>query len=410
MHRDARRSGFSELTYFNLKPLLNAKRFTATIDIGDDSRIDAALTFPDARAAGKGQEAARFGLQLLRGGIGYLEEEIGKAFGGEEKLDGTKVALMMTRLREACNEAQVKVDGATLNVAAKVKTEAENVRAVITEVRPKIEAAANRVRSAQNLRQLGLALHSYHDTMGALPPLSSLYDRQGNPNGLSWRVHLLPYVEEMPLYRQFRLDEPWDSDHNKKLIAQMPKIFAAPGVKTKEAGMTFYQAIASSPGEQIRTVFVQAPNARQRLYNIPDGASNTIAFVEAAEPVIWMKPDDIVFNPRQKLLPKLGGVFEDGFNIAFCDGAVRFLRKKEAGEELVKALATANGGEVVRLPGDEDDEDRPGKRFKDKGSGKDKKRPFIEEDWKDRKDGTVKDVKTDKAPEFDRKDFERKDR
>jgi hypothetical protein len=246
--------------------------------------------------------------------------------------------------------------------------------------------------------------------MGALPPQSSLYDRQGNPNGLSWRVHLLPYVEEGALYRQFRFDEPWDSDHNKKLIAQMPKVFAAPGVKTKEAGMTYYQAIVSSATDQIRTVFVQSPNARQGLYNIPDGTSNTIAFVEAAEPVIWTKPDDIVFNPKQKLLPKLGGVFEDGFNVVFCDGAVRFLRKKEAGEDMVKALATANGGEVVQLPGDEDDDERPGRRLTDKGSRKVKDRPFGEEGWKDRKDVSEKYSPTDRRPPVDKEKVEPKDR
>jgi hypothetical protein len=146
------------------------------------------------------------------------------------------------------------------------------------------------------------------------------------------------------------------------------------------------------------------------LFRIPDGVSNTIAFVEAAEPVIWTKPDDITFNPKQKLLPKLGGVFDDGFNVTFCDGAVRFMRKKEVTEELIKALATANGGEVVNWPGDEDDEDRPGRRLTDKGSDKVRDKPFIREEWKDRKDFVDKDTIKDRLPRVDKDRFEPRDR
>ena len=77
-----------------------------------------------------------------------------------------------------------------------------------------------------HLKQIGLAMHNYLDANGHFPTPFSV-DKQKKPL-LSWRVHLLPYLEQQNLYRQFRLDEPWDSEHNKKLIKLMPKIFQCP--------------------------------------------------------------------------------------------------------------------------------------------------------------------------------------
>ena len=88
---------------------------------------------------------------------------------------------------------------------------------------------AERARSMNNLRQLMLALHNYHDAHGHFP--TDIRDKDGKPL-LSWRVHILPYIEQENLYRQFKLDEPWDSEHNKKLVKSMPKVFAVRGRPT----------------------------------------------------------------------------------------------------------------------------------------------------------------------------------
>src|SRR5581483_2163049 len=61
---------------------------------------------------------------------------------------------------------------------------------------------------------------------GTYPP-TTLYDKEGRPT-LSWRVALLPYLGEEALYKEFKLDEPWDSLHNKKLLKKMPKALQAP--------------------------------------------------------------------------------------------------------------------------------------------------------------------------------------
>src|SRR5262245_59728137 len=83
---------------------------------------------------------------------------------------------------------------------------------------------AHRRTSQNNLKMVRLAMHNFHDAMGRFPAATA-YAKNGKPL-LSWRVAILPYIEEDALYRQFKLDEPWDSPHNKKLIAKMPKIYA----------------------------------------------------------------------------------------------------------------------------------------------------------------------------------------
>ena len=89
-----------------------------------------------------------------------------------------------------------------------------------------------------------------------------------------------------------------------------------------------------------------ATGAPTKITDMTDGTSNTLMVAEAAEPVIWTKPDDLAFDP-DKPLPKLGGHFPGGFNAAFMDGSVRFLHQTMS-EKTLKALITRNGGEVVR--------------------------------------------------------------
>jgi RNA polymerase sigma factor (sigma-70 family) len=114
----------------------------------------------------------------------------------------------------------------------------------------KLFEARDRMLSGSNLKQIGIALHNYHNDYDTLPA-PAIYGKNGKPL-LSWRVTLLPYIEQDNLYQQFNLDEPWDSEHNKKLLAKMPKTYVPPGVKTKEPYLTYYQVFVG-PG----TVFLR---------------------------------------------------------------------------------------------------------------------------------------------------------
>src|SRR5262249_51054552 len=146
--------------------------------------------------------------------------------------------------------------------------------------------------------------HLYHDANRSLPP-AIIRDPAGRPLH-SWRVALLPYLGEEPLFRQIRLNEPWDSDHNKQFWSKMPKVYELPGKKPDkkiDETKTYYQ-VFSGPG---------TPMGQQRPVRIADlkkGSSNTILVAEAGIPVNWMEPKDIEFRttPAAGYLPsQIGG-------------------------------------------------------------------------------------------------------
>jgi hypothetical protein len=215
-----------------------------------------------------------------------------------------------------------------------------------------LELPAERMRSSNNLKQIAIAFHNAHDTMGRLP--AGFYDPAGKKLVLSWRVAILPYLEQENLYRQFKLDEPWDSEHNKKLIAQIPKAYMPPG-NTVAAGYTYYRGFTGGGAvlnpEPGRPGQPGQPNYAFGLSfsRIPDGTSNTFLVAEAADPVIWTKPDDLPFDPKGPP-PKLGGVFEAGFTVAMCDGSTRFFRKGSLDEKTLRHLIDARDGNVINFP------------------------------------------------------------
>lgn len=132
------------------------------------------------------------------------------------------------------------------------------------------------------LEQFGLAFHNYHDTYGKFPRADG--DASGKNTGLSWRVHLLPYLDQAPLYNLFHMDEAWDSEHNKSLIQKMPSTFRSPGVTDKEK--TAFHVLT---GE--KTLFHGDEGIG--MANITDGTSNSILAVLAAADTaeIWTKPE-----------------------------------------------------------------------------------------------------------------------
>jgi prepilin-type processing-associated H-X9-DG protein len=201
--------------------------------------------------------------------------------------------------------------------------------------------AAQRNQSMNNQKQIMLALLNHESATSALPA-HAIYSADGKPL-LSWRVKILPYLEQRALYDQFRLDEPWDSAHNKALIAQMPDVFRHPNLKL-EPGKTNYLAIVG------KDCLFNGTEKGLTLRQVTDGTSNTVAVVEASpdQAVEWTKPDDLEFNPDD---PKagLGNVHAGGWNAAFCDGHVQFI-SEYAAPEMLKALFTCAGGEAVQFP------------------------------------------------------------
>ncbi len=202
-----------------------------------------------------------------------------------------------------------------------------------------------RTTSQNNLRQIGIGLHSLHDATGAFPP-AAICDKAGRPL-LSWRVALLPYIEQIPLYKQFKLEEPWNSPTNRTLTEKMPKIYAIEGKSAGPPNTTHYQAIVGkgTAWELLSQLEGQFGRKGMRLQvDFPDGTTNTILVAEVAEPVIWTKPDDVPFDGKQ--LPKFGGVVRGGFNVVMTDGRVLFVRDNAKPLEILPAL-TRKAGDIL---------------------------------------------------------------
>ncbi len=208
--------------------------------------------------------------------------------------------------------------------------------------------------SGNNLRQLVIAIHDYEEEHGHLPP-HAICDEAGRPL-LSWRVLILPYVEQHSLFKEFRLNEPWDSPHNFNLLDRMPKIYAPVGRGDFPPHCTFYQGFVG-PGTAFEPRF--AKRLKLAHFGVGDGQKNTILLAEAGEAVPWTKPADLIYEPGRPL-PALGGLFKErtgifdepmkkpGFNVASAWGQVYFIPLERFDAEVLRGLITWNGGENVQ--------------------------------------------------------------
>jgi hypothetical protein len=211
----------------------------------------------------------------------------------------------------------------------------------------KVREAAARAQSQNNLKQMGLAMHNYNDTYNRLPSAGV-----GDPTKplavekplLSWRVALLPFIEQHRLYRQFKLDEPWDGPNNIKLLNQMPKIYKLPDDDKTPPDQTHYQVFVGNGAAFEKTRSLSIPR------DFPDGLTNTILIVEAAQAVPWTKPDDIPFDPSKPIAPLLSTYFRSGCNVVLADGSIRVVLPASVPESTLKAAITRNGNEIVKWP------------------------------------------------------------
>jgi len=214
---------------------------------------------------------------------------------------------------------------------------------------PAVQAAreaARRTQSSNNLKQIALAMHNYHDTYKCFPAAYST-DAGGKPL-LSWRVYLLPFLEQGPLFEQFHLDEPWDSPHNRQLIPQMPEVYRASGSKAPP-GKTNYLGIRGQAMAFIAPKQNGGAPQGSRFADFTDGTSNTIMVVEASDEaaVEWTRPADYEPDASQPL-QGLGGLRPGGFQAALTDGSVQFI-SSQIDPEMLMRLFTKNDGKPVQV-------------------------------------------------------------
>ena len=210
---------------------------------------------------------------------------------------------------------------------------------------PAVQAArtaARRVTSMNNMRQQALGMLSYESAKRQFPPQQM--------NGLSWRVHILPYIEHDYLYQQFHLDEPWDSPHNIQLLDQMPPIYDCPNIHLPP-GYTVYQVpytdLDVNPAGPSALFDTSGEGVTFR--RITDGSSNTIAVLEVDEAaaVEWTKPADWEFDPSNPTR-NLGNVNIGTIAVSFADGSTHHLPDDIRPEDM-KALITRDAGDQATM-------------------------------------------------------------
>ena len=215
---------------------------------------------------------------------------------------------------------------------------------------PAVQAAreaARRMQCTNNLKQILIAFHNYHDVLNKLPPLYTV-DKDGKPLH-SWRVHLLPYMEQNALYQQIRLDEPWDSEHNKQFHNVVIPFYSCPSNGLFKPGKACNYSVIKDD----KHGFPEGGKTLD-LHSITDGLSNTIAVVEVKEPFCWMDPTaDLDLATLEKGVNvkdgRCGSFHPGGCNVVFFDGAVRFF-SQVVDSKTLRSAGTRNGGEVFRIP------------------------------------------------------------
>jgi hypothetical protein len=204
--------------------------------------------------------------------------------------------------------------------------------------------AYRRVECINNLKHITLALQNYHDAHGTFPP-AYFADKNGRPMH-SWRVLILPFMDEGKLYDQYDFNEPWDGPNNSKLAAKIPRVFQCPSNYGREQSqMTSYVVVVGPetawPGEKAT-----------KLADMTDGSSNTILVVEVADSGIhWMEPRDfhvlqmstaVNATSGQGISSKHPGIA----HVSLADGSTRSV-SQDWSPQTLKALLTINGGETI---------------------------------------------------------------
>jgi hypothetical protein len=324
-----------DLSMLHFKPFLRAQWFAAGLDLdGPDLKIDIRCFYPTDSDARDGEFALGTLLYVVREGL----------------IDWMSLVNAMTRAESpnqfrlaeqwgpATRAAEVGRRGSIVQTRVSLEVDWKLISGVYNEV---ADQAAG-LDSKTHLRQIGFGFSMFMREKGCLPP-AAICDAKGKPL-LSWRVALLPYVDQEKLYKEFNLDEPWDGPNNIKLLRRMPEIYIVraddPSVARHE---TYYRCFI---GES--AVFEPyAPQTAGKLegrvpWKLGKNSRSLISVVEAGSAVPWTKPEEVEYDPN-KPVPKLGGLFRTVFHAVSLDGAV-FGLPVGVDDKTLRPLIAVEGG------------------------------------------------------------------
>ena len=239
--------------------------------------------------------------------------------------------VLLVAVLKAAREAEVRQEGAEVVAVGGPRWSAADLTA----------SAKTPVRTTEwKLKQIGLALHSYEATHGHFPSAVTR-DSAGKPL-FSWRVELLPFLEQEQLYFKLNRKEAWNHPDNKTLLEKVPDIYAmSSDDPAKTASGTRFVAVVGKGGVFDETTTTKLPD-------ITDGTSNTLMVVEASEPVHWAEPRDLAYTAGGPV-PILGIPTADVFWILLADGSPHTLVRGNVRPADFKGLFTRSGNELVDL-------------------------------------------------------------
>lgn len=341
-------------------PLAAAKSFKITVATqGEKAVLALRLAFDDEKQATMAQEAvgeakkmakgafdqgrAQIKRQMSGAGEGDLSQHFGMIMGLgwlnvlEKELDGIQI-------RKNGAELSTSMDAniADLNSAGVGPFQAAFAIGLFLPAVQKVREAANKSTSMNNLMQLGLAMHNYASTYGHFPP-AVITDKNGKPL-YSWRVLILPFMEQEAVYRAWKLDEPWDSPNNKRLSDLVIKTFCEP---TEPPSNRTHYRVFHGNGALLNTA-VEGKINGTRFAEILDGTSNTLMIAQTRDSVPWAAPDEIAYDPT-KPLPALGLPGANDFLCGIADGSVRRIKTNLKPQTLHWLIQKADGNALPDL-------------------------------------------------------------
>lgn len=232
--------------------------------------------------------------------------------------------------QDLIKSAKLKAVGKRVELKASFKLDLKKIGKQLA----KTNEAVKRTTAANNLRQTALSILNFESAYAKFPNPVMVHPETGKK--YSWRIAILPFIEENAIYEKYDFSQDWDSPHNMEVTSKMPDVFRS-DMDDKDSTNTSWFMLTGAEG-----IFGK-PDVSYR--DLTDGTSNTILAVESKRSVHWSKPEDIEVDPERPF-PKLGGFHEGGINVVLADGSVQFLPEKIAEKTLWK-MYTASGGEVI---------------------------------------------------------------
>ncbi len=317
------------------KPLFFADAIIGKLDVGDELVLNILARCPTKAKCVEAEKSMGVVRKLFQAQLNGFVTEYDNSKNETQLKWIALIKEAQVVLRSAKIQSNDKEASATLTMRSDL-----DIEPLVAQITGATGAGPANARTINNMKQIAIAMHAHHDANGVLPS-AAILGKKGKPL-LSWRVQVLPYVEQGALHQMIKLDEPWDSVHNKKVFDDnpMPSVFELAGT--------------TKPGEKNTHIQVFRGNGAMfdlvkstKFAEIADGLSNTIMFATAKTAVPWMKPDDMEFDPKadpRDLLLFIGG----RTNIGLGDGSVRSLKKSTTVENM-RALITKSGGEITTI-------------------------------------------------------------